>query len=148
MIGRYRFGAAGVIVNDEGHVLLVKQSYGHFNWELPGGGVEPGESAAQAVLREVREETGLSVIVERLVGVYYEPAKDFLHFAFLCRRLNLIEQFQHDLEVLECLYWSVDVLPRPISDFTLRRIGDALSGQNQLLFESIGPRQWLDEATP
>ena len=59
-----RIGAAAVIVNDEGGVpLLVKQTYGRLNWELPRGAGEAGESPDETVLREVREETGLDVAV-------------------------------------------------------------------------------------
>jgi 8-oxo-dGTP pyrophosphatase MutT (NUDIX family) len=49
-----RIGAAAVIVNDEGGVPLVKQTYGRLNWELPGGAGEAGESPDETVLREVR----------------------------------------------------------------------------------------------
>jgi NUDIX domain len=45
-----RIGAAAVIVNDEGGVLLVKQTYGRLNWELPGGAGEAGESPDETVL--------------------------------------------------------------------------------------------------
>ena len=42
-------------------------------WGLPGGGMDPGESAAEACVREVLEEMGLEVRVTRLVGVYTSP---------------------------------------------------------------------------
>lgn len=58
-----RIGAAAVIVNDEGGVPLVKQTYGRLNWELPGGAGEAGESPDETVLREVQEETGMDVAV-------------------------------------------------------------------------------------
>ena len=138
-----RLGAAAIIFNDEGHVLLVKQSYGPLNWELPGGGAESGESIVETALREVREETGLLVAAEKTTGVYYEPATDFLHFAFLCRRIGSETEFQFDAEVTECAYWSPQALPRPISDFTVRRIEEALAETSQLLPTIIGPRQWL-----
>ncbi len=138
-----RHGAAAIILNDEGHVLLVKQSYGHLNWDLPGGGAESGESIVETALREVREETGLRVVAERTTGVYCEPATDFLHFVFLCRRVGTKAEFRFDAEVTECGYWSPHDLPRPISDFTVQRIQDALSGESQLLPVSVGPRQWL-----
>ena len=140
-----RLGAAAIILNDEGHVLLVKHSYGRLNWELPGGGgADAGESIIETALREVSEETGLLVEAKRMTGVYYEPANDFLHFAFLCRRLDADAEFQSDAEITDCKYWPFEALPRPISDFTIRRIEDALTGANQLLPISIGPRQWLD----
>lgn len=52
-----RIGAGAVIVNDEGGVML-EQTYGRLNWELPGGAEEAGESPDETVLRGVREETG------------------------------------------------------------------------------------------
>jgi 8-oxo-dGTP pyrophosphatase MutT (NUDIX family) len=48
-----RLGAAAVILNDAGHVLLVKHTYGRLNWELPGGGAEAGESIIATAIREV-----------------------------------------------------------------------------------------------
>lgn len=66
-------GAAAIILNLEGHVLLVKHSYGKYNWELPGGLSEAQESAEESARREVLEETGLKVTPESLTGVYYDP---------------------------------------------------------------------------
>jgi 8-oxo-dGTP diphosphatase len=63
---------------DEGRILLVRRGRAPFrgSWALPGGFVEPGETVEQAVVRELREETGLSAKVEGLVGVYSCPGRD------------------------------------------------------------------------
>jgi 8-oxo-dGTP diphosphatase len=59
-----------IITDDRGRLLLIKR--GHEPdaglWSLPGGRVQPGETGEQAVVREIREETGLSVRCDRLVG--------------------------------------------------------------------------------
>ena len=81
-------GASAVILNAQGHVLLVKHTYGRLNWELPGGHGEPGEAAGETALREVREETSLHVRAEHLTGIYYEPEVDMHHFVFSCHRLD------------------------------------------------------------
>ena len=54
---------------EDGHILLVRQGSesGYSWWNIPGGGREAGESEAQCVIREVKEETGLDVRVERLL---------------------------------------------------------------------------------
>jgi ADP-ribose pyrophosphatase YjhB (NUDIX family) len=69
----------GAIITDrEGRLLLIQR--GHEpeagRWSLPGGRVEPGESDQQAVVREIREETGLAVRCGGLVGAVERPAPD------------------------------------------------------------------------
>jgi 8-oxo-dGTP pyrophosphatase MutT (NUDIX family) len=61
-----------VIVNPAGQVLLQRRS-DDGEWGLPGGALEPGEEPAEALVREIREETALEVVPERIVGVYAGP---------------------------------------------------------------------------
>ena len=63
---------------DRGDVLLVRRGRPPFRgrWALPGGFVEPDESVETAVLRELREETGLTGRIRGLVGVYSAPGRD------------------------------------------------------------------------
>jgi len=133
-------GAASVIVDDAGRVLLVKHSYGELNWELPGGCGEARESAEETARREAREEVGLELAIERLVGVYWEPP-DAHHFVFRARARG--EPRVADPNEITELGWFVpSALPRPISDFTVRRITDAL-GNGLAGVWTIGPRVWL-----
>lgn len=65
--------AAFAIVRDAaGRVLLVRRA-DDGNWELPGGRIDVGESAAAAVVREVAEEAGVAVRVTGVAGVYSDP---------------------------------------------------------------------------
>ena len=71
----------GAVVHDaRGRLLLIRRGHdpGRGLWSLPGGRVEPGETPEQAVEREVREETGLSVRAGRAVGRLRIPAADCL----------------------------------------------------------------------
>ena len=70
--GKIRLGCSAAIFNENGRILLTRR-LDNGQWCLPSGGMEPGESAAEACEREVLEETGLSVRVRRLVGIYSHP---------------------------------------------------------------------------
>lgn len=65
-------GVGVVIRNQHGQILLEKRRDCGM-WGLPGGKIEAGESIKQAAIREVKEETGLTVQITRLLGVYSEP---------------------------------------------------------------------------
>ena len=67
--GKIRLGCSAALLDERGRVFLTRRT-DNGQWCLPGGRMEPGESAAEACEREVWEETGLRVRVKRLVGVY------------------------------------------------------------------------------
>jgi 8-oxo-dGTP diphosphatase len=140
-----KLGAATVILNTAGHVLLVKHTYGRLNWELPGGYAEADESIITTAIREVREETGLSIQLLHITGTYYDHEHDMHHFVFYGQPRDPAALPHPDAdEISTCAFWPVTALPRPISDFTVRRITDALSGARQPLPHCIEPRQWLE----
>lgn len=61
-----------VVQDQDGRVLMIHKTDNNL-WALPGGGHEPGESIADTVVREVKEETGYDVKVETLTGTYTNP---------------------------------------------------------------------------
>ncbi len=60
------------ITDDQGRLLVIRRT-DNGNWALPGGGIDAGESVAQAAVREVEEETGIRCEVVALVGIYSNP---------------------------------------------------------------------------
>lgn len=68
--GKVWLGAAGVVINAEGKWLVVKKKYSGLKgiWSLPAGFVQMGETADEAVIREVLEETGINCEVSGLIG--------------------------------------------------------------------------------
>lgn len=71
--GQLRMGCSAILFDETREKVLLTQRTDNGRWCLPGGAMEPGESAAEACEREVWEETGLQVRVKRLIGVYSNP---------------------------------------------------------------------------
>ena len=81
---RHSVSVAGVVVRDDGRVLVVqRRDNGH--WEPPGGVLELAETFDEGVRREVAEETGVQVEVERLTGVYKNVKRGIVALVFRCR---------------------------------------------------------------
>src|SRR5579875_788765 len=64
--------ASAIVLNEEGKILLQKRSDTGV-WALPGGAMEIGETIGEAAIRETKEETGLDIELENIVGVYTNP---------------------------------------------------------------------------
>lgn len=71
--GRLAVGCSASIFDPDSERLLLIRRADNGRWAVPGGYMEPGESAAEACAREVWEETGRRVVVTRLIGVYTTP---------------------------------------------------------------------------
>ena len=127
MAMRFGAGAQAVIFDDAGRVLLNHRRDCDF-WNLPGGGVESGEAPWQAVVREAREETGLEVAVERLVGLYSWLHEDDIIFVFLCH-VTGGALITHTDETDDARYFALDALPANTFREHIARVRDAALGQ-------------------
>lgn len=84
---KHSVSVAGIVVRDDGRVLVIKRDdNGH--WEAPGGVLELDESFEAGVRREVLEETGLEVTVERLTGVYKNLTHGIVALVYRCRPVD------------------------------------------------------------
>ncbi|MDG5471784.1 NUDIX hydrolase [Jeotgalibacillus sp. ET6] len=84
---------AGLVLNEKGEWLVVKKKYGGLKgvWSLPAGFVEAGETADQAVQREVLEETGVKAEVGEVIGlrsgvIGAEISDNMIIFSLVCRK--------------------------------------------------------------
>ncbi len=71
--GRLFIGCCAVVYGPARRTILLTRRQDNGRWCLPGGQMEPGESATEACAREVWEETGLRVQVGKLIGLYSSP---------------------------------------------------------------------------
>lgn len=65
---------SAVVEDGRGRILLHLRADNGL-WSIPGGGMEPGETVAECVIREVREETGVEVEPGRVIGIYSDPRR-------------------------------------------------------------------------
>lgn len=105
--GPFAIGVGGIVVHEE-RVLLVKVSYGHQGWILPGGYVKPTETIGDAVRREVLEETGLIVEPLELVSVRNRitEGRNDLYVAFLVKVIGG-ELKPDGKEIVEARYFTL-----------------------------------------
>ena len=139
----FSIGSFIILFDEQGRVLLCHRRDLDL-WNLPGGGMQSGELPTEAAVREAREETGLEVVIERLVGVYGKADKDELVFAFTGRVIGgrLLPTDEAD----ECRYYAVDAIPANTPPKHVERVHDALLFATQPVFRlqtALSSLQWL-----
>jgi ADP-ribose pyrophosphatase YjhB (NUDIX family) len=129
-----------VAVRDEaGRLLLIHKIDNDF-WALPGGGMEIGESIADAAVREVAEETGLTVELTGLVGIYTDPGHVMAYddgevrqeFSVCFHARVIAGEAREDGSETKEVRW---VEPAAVPDLSIhpsmrRRVEDALAGRS------------------
>lgn len=109
----------GIIRNEQSEILFVQEAGGTM-WGFPAGAIEIGETPAEAVIREVYEETGLDVVPTNLLGVFggkdfrwvYQDGNEveYINFIFECR-VKSGTLHPVDGEIGSYKYFSVDDMP-------------------------------------
>lgn len=129
---RWSLGVFVTLFDGDGRVLLVRRRDVPV-WNLPGGQVEPGEPPWEAGLREVREETGLEIELERLTGVYSKPARDQVVLNFAGRVVG--GHLTPTEEGVESDYFPLDALPEPVLPKHVERIRHSATRQDEVVFQ-------------
>jgi ADP-ribose pyrophosphatase YjhB (NUDIX family) len=71
-------GSSAIVV-DRGNRILLQRRSDSGNWALPGGTMDIGETLADSIIREVGEETGFKIKIDRIVGIYSDPGHVFAY---------------------------------------------------------------------
>ncbi len=129
----FRIGVFALILDDQGRILLGRRRDIDW-WNLPGGGMEKGETVDEALYREVLEETGLEVEVERLVGVYSKPQKQEVVLTFRCRIIG--GTLQPTEEIRESRFFLPNALPGNTLPKHRQRVEDAMLNQQSAVIRA------------
>ena len=110
------------VIEYNGKILMIRNTYGHKNWTFPGGGIDKGETAERAVERETMEEVGIKVESLQRIGEFTTTAeyKRDIVTVFTARSKN--NQFKIDeKEISEAAWFPLDNLPT-ISEYAKKVI--------------------------
>jgi 8-oxo-dGTP diphosphatase len=133
----FSVAAYAVVANDGNEVLLTRRRASG-EWVLPGGTVEAGEPPWDAAVREVSEETGLEIEVERLVGTYVKEQETDLVFVFAATLVG--GELRASDESDAAAFFPATGLPSPTSDNHRNRIDDALRNEERAVLR-VQPSQ-------
>ena len=132
MKAQFTIGIFGIIFDDKKRVLLCHRR-DYDLWNLPGGGMENGESPWDGLKREVKEETGLEVEISKLAGVYSKPEKNDIVFSFICKPVGGKITLNDEADKIE--YFEIDKLPPNTVPKQVERIKDAIENSDFSIFK-------------
>lgn len=115
----------------KGDKVLLHHRTDRDMWDLPGGGLERGETIFQALIREVKEETGLKVKPVRLVGVYQNYQRETFVFNFLVKVIS--GKLTKNKEANDFKYFDFRKLPKNMPDKQKERILDYFKNKVQVI---------------
>ncbi|KAB1071503.1 NUDIX domain-containing protein [Methylobacterium planeticum] len=123
-------GVRGAAIDAQGRVCLVRHTY-VTGWHLPGGGIEPGEAAPDAMMREFREEAEiLPTAGLRLHGFYRNAAaagRDHVAL-YVAPAFTILGRKAPDREIAECGFFPCDALPEETTRATRARLDEIRDG--------------------
>jgi len=137
-----RQGAAVLIADERGRVLLIHEDYGRHRWGLPGGRHEPGESIEETAIREAKEETNLDVELGELIGEYMivsASGQELLHVSVFIATIAGGELAPNEGEIAEVGWFDPNDLPHPQTDVGPRAIADWLRGERGVRRRVVSP---------
>jgi ADP-ribose pyrophosphatase YjhB (NUDIX family) len=123
LLARQVLGATALVRDDAGRVLLVRHSYMP-GWQLPGGGVEAGETPEAALRRELLDELGLEGGQYVFSGIHVRRVLWLGHTVVLYRVTGMTGRLQPNCEIKEVIWADLASLPQGLTPATARRLAE------------------------
>lgn len=137
----FTIGVFAIICDEDDKVLLCHRR-DYDLWNLPGGGVEQNETPWQAVLREIKEETGLEAKILHFCGVYAKSDKNEIVFSFACEIVGGQIGLTDEADRIE--YFAPADMPKNISPKQVERIKDYFNDKNKVYYKTQGGPSSID----
>ena len=127
-------GVRAIVRSNDDKFLLVRHTYAP-GWHFPGGGIEKGQTAEQALRDELRQETGLQIAAKPIMhGLFYNnnmSKRDHV-LAYHCEVQGGLEAKPKSMEIAEIGYFSFKDLPLDTDPGTARRIREIVFGDEKI----------------
>ena len=150
--GKYSVGVGGVVVCD-GRILLVRKKTGPYSgiWSLPGGYIEYNEMIDQAIIREIKEETGVNAIAHEIILIRQKILRDkgenslYIVFRMSTRDLN---PKADGIEIKEARYFHRDDIVSldpmlPLCRLAVKKIFNNDGGFNRLEYPDLPEQDYM-----
>ena len=137
----FTIGVFGMCFDEKQRILLCHRT--DFDlWNLPGGSLENNETPWDGVKREVKEETGFDVEIEKLVGIYSKPERSDIVFSFLCKVIGGQITLNDEADRIE--FFSLEDIPKNTSPNQVERIRDVLANPDGLFLKTQGGKSSIE----
>ncbi|PPK92953.1 ADP-ribose pyrophosphatase YjhB (NUDIX family) [Kineococcus xinjiangensis] len=143
--GLHSVSVAAAIVDDQGRVLVIQRA-DNGRWEPPGGALMLNERIEEGLRREVCEETGLEISIQRLTGVYKNHARGVLALVFLAHSIGGRLTTNSEASSFKWL-WPTEIR-RHVHQIFAQRLLDALKHQNSPAIRDHDGQTFWTQKTP
>lgn len=136
-VQRFSVAVAGVLLDNGGRVLLIRERHGARQYGLPGGLVPDYESPEETLVREVALQTDVTAAVDHVVGVRYRSSEpqSLLLLVYRCRFITGAARVTGHEDIDEVRWFKTRELPSPMSTAVAPAIEAASLGGKGLVFE-------------